>query len=394
MQIGSLAVAAVAALWASDSFAADSYTEALAGILNSNRTLRAAALQKEAAESENMTGLTLSNPEVDFAYQWGTPTDDKVLLDVSQGFDFATLSGAKKRVAARLNGIASAEFDAERLRIMSEADALMTQAVYCSRLDSLYAEIESVSGRLLEAARISMEKGELSALEVNGMRMDLAGVKVDRRMNLVEMKGIMARLASMAGVKDFSWIPKDYMVYSLPPDFSSWGALSVEKMPEVARSLAETAAADAEISLRKREGLPDFSLGYTSEMVRDDNHYGVKVGVSLPLWGNRGRVKAAKAARAAALAREEDARLTAMMDLQLKYDKAQALGMSASECGKIAMECDNSASIRKLYELGQISETDCLERIGRLFSLRRQSLDAEYAYQQALAELRAASASY
>lgn len=99
--------------------AQNSYVDALSEIARGSRTLKARTLQTQATENENMTGLNLSNPEVEFAYQWGVQNADKVMLDVSQGFDFATLSGAKRRVAESQNRMALSELSGERLRIAS-----------------------------------------------------------------------------------------------------------------------------------------------------------------------------------------------------------------------------------------------------------------------------------
>lgn len=377
------------------SSAQSDYSTVLSGILSRSRAMKTASLRTEAAQSENMTGLTLSDPEVDFIYQWGANNNpDKVMLDVTQSFDFATLSGAKKKVARELNSLAAAELKGERARILSEADALMTQAVYCRKLEALYASMEASLTRLSEAAGIAVEKGLSTAVDANSIRIELSTLKAERKVNLIELKNVMSQLNTLAGGELPAWTGESYLDYSLPADFASWSQGATDNLPSVAKALAESAAADAEIGLRKKEGLPEFSLGYSSEMVTEDNHYGVKVGVSLPLWANKGRVKAAKAAKAAAMANLEDERINGLMNLRMKFEKAAALGESAAECTAIAKECDNSAHINKLYELGRISETDCLSQLQPLFSLSRQALDAEYSYQQALADFRATAAAY
>ena len=70
-------------------------------IQGNNTELQAAAHSCESAKADNMSGLTLANPEVGVSYMLGVPSDvpDKTNIGVSQSFDFPTLSGARKRVA-------------------------------------------------------------------------------------------------------------------------------------------------------------------------------------------------------------------------------------------------------------------------------------------------------
>lgn len=374
--------------------AQNSYVDALSEIARGSCTLKARTLQTQARENENMTGLNLSNPEVEFAYQWGVQNADKVMLDVSQGFDFATLSGAKRRVAESQNRMALSELTGERLRIVSEADALMTKAVYLQRLDNVYDNMEKNYNQMLEAARKAVEKGTMTSVDVNSIRIEMSQIISQRRLEKIELEGTMQMLRGMAGGADLSWTPVEYMPYTLPSDYAEWSAAAVEKNPAIAVARDATAAADAEIILRKKEGLPEFSLGYTSEMVKDDDHYGVSLGVTLPLWGNKGRVKAAKAAKLAADAALDEARHNNAIDLRMKYQKAKALGETALETAKLCRECDNSKDIKRLYDLGNLSVHEYLSQITPLYEMAIRVVEADYAYQDALATLRGAAAEY
>ena len=200
--------------------AQNSYVDALSEIAHGSRTLKARTLQTQATENENMTGLNLSNPEVEFAYQWGVQNADKVMLDVSQGFDFATLSGAKRRVAESQNRMALSELSGERLRIASEADALMTKAVYLQRLDNVYDSMEKNYNQMLEAARKAVEKGTMTSVDVNSIRMEMSQIISQRRLEKIELEGTMQMLRGMAGGADLSWTPVEYMPYTLPVSYT------------------------------------------------------------------------------------------------------------------------------------------------------------------------------
>lgn len=369
------------------------YAETLRSIAASNRSLQALDLATEATKTENMSGLNLSNPQVDFAYQWGIENADKVILDVSQEFDFATLSGAKKEAARSDNRVADAALLGERMRVLAEADLLMTEVVYLNKLDNLYSRMVENARKQVEVLQKGLAEGSVTAVDLNSAKMELASLKGERQVNAVDLANARMRLGAMAG-GTISWHGDAYMPYEMPADLSAYTGEATSRDPEVMKAREEIAAAASQEKLRRREGLPGFSLGYTSEMMRDDNHYGVSVGVSLPLWGNHGRVKAAKAARVAAEAAAEDARFQSEMRLRGCWQKAMALRDVADECRVLSRECDNTADIEKLYKLGQLSAQDYLAQLGSLMSLERRVIDADYAWQQALAEFRAAGAAY
>lgn len=377
------------------SSSSSTYAEALRKMASTNRSLAALETATDAAKAENLSGLTLSNPQVDFAYQWGSPaeTPDKIVLDVSQSFDFATLSGAKKAAARSLNRVAEAEFSIERLKTVAEIDLLMTRAVYLSKLDSLYSAMMDNSSKLVEVLTRANDEGAATSMELNDARMAMAVLRGEQEVNAYDLIETLEQLRSMAG-GELTWRPAGYMPYTMPLDLASYTEEVAGRDPEVVKAREEVLAAGEQVRLRSREGLPEFSLGYTSEMVKDANYYGVSVGVALPLWGNRGRVKAARAAQAAAEAAVDASRFSSMSRLRLGYGKALALGKVADKCRDIRRECDNSADIELLYKEGKITFQEYLVRMAAFFDLDRRVLDADYAWQQALAEFRAAGAAY
>ncbi|MDE5552056.1 MAG: TolC family protein, partial [Muribaculaceae bacterium] len=293
---------------ASATLQADEYSDVLYSILSSNRGLKSERAMVDAERSENMTGLNLANPEVEFAYQWGTPgsSPDKKILDVSQSFDFATLSGGKRRVASGRNVVAERNYMASRMSVAGDIDRQMTEAVYLTKMATLYMVTDTLMSQFEHASYNRLQKGDMTAIEYNMVLMQRRNSVTDIALNRIEIETVMSELSRLAGGEMPIWQPTEYCAWSVPADIAGWVSTAAGIAPEVSVARAESELAADEVSLRRKEGLPSFSLGYTSEMIRDDNHFGVSVGVELPLWGNHGRVKAAKAAAAAAAVRLDD----------------------------------------------------------------------------------------
>lgn len=377
--------AAATALWG-----ANDYTATLRLIVAHNPATLAARSLSAAEQKENMTGLTLADPEVEFSYQWGNPAavPDKKTLDISQSFDFATLSGGKRRVAEARNEVSALTGDAAELAKSYEVDALMTRAVYLRKLQRWYDSALAHTAKVMEAAEKALAHGDMTVVEVNSIRIDRRNMEAEAELNALELASAMATLSGLGGGVELDWDAEGYLGYSLPPDFDAWCATALTADPTVGAAKAGVAVADREISLRRSEGLPSFSVGYTSEMVKDANYFGVSVGVTVPLWSNRGRVAASQAAKAAAAAALDDAMVTYTADLRLKYDRARALAGLAGDCRRLRDDCDISEGLKKQFDTGYIAVTDYLSQLMPLLELDRKVIEAEHDYQAALADFR------
>lgn len=78
-----------------------SYESVLRSIEQNNTTLKALRAQADAQKLESRKDIHLDNPEVEFGYLWGSPTETGKRLDlnVSQSFDFPTTYYYKKKIA-------------------------------------------------------------------------------------------------------------------------------------------------------------------------------------------------------------------------------------------------------------------------------------------------------
>lgn len=378
-------MAAATALWGANDYAATLHL-----IVGRNPATLAARSLSDAEQKENMTGLTLADPEVEFSYQWGNPAavPDKKTLDISQSFDFATLSGGKRRVAEARNEVSVHTGDAVEMSKSYEVDALMTQAVYLRELQRWYDAALAHTAKVMEAAEKALAHGDMTVVEVNSIRIDRRNMEAEAELNALELASSLATLSDLGGGVELDWDAGSYYGCTLPADFDAWCATALTADPTVAAARANVAVADREISLRRSEGLPSFSVGYTSEMVKDANYFGVSLGVTVPLWSNRGRVAASQAAKAAATAALDDAMVTYTAGLRLRYDRAKALEKLAGDCRRLRDDCDISEGLKKQFDTGYISITDYLSQLMPLLELDRKVIEAEHDYQAALADFR------
>ena len=106
----------------------------LRDIEQNNTTLKALRDQAEAQALQNKTGITLPDPEVEFAYLWGSPSGVPGRTDfaVSQSFDMPTLLGSRRRVAEGENALLGLQYKQERIALLLEARLAIVDLIFAN----------------------------------------------------------------------------------------------------------------------------------------------------------------------------------------------------------------------------------------------------------------------
>jgi outer membrane protein TolC len=137
--------------------------------------------------------------------------------------------------------------------------------------------------------------------------------------------------------------------------------------------------------------LPSFSAGYMSEKVAGEHFQGITLGISIPLWENKNRVKQAKAAVIAAATRQEDSKQQFYHQLQNLYGQTQGLKSIADNYKASLTALDSTDLLKKALDAGEISVLEYVVEMGLYYDVVKQALEAEKDYRKAQAELEAVS---
>ena len=182
----------------------------------------------------------------------------------------------------------------------------------------------------------------------------------------------------------------DQAVYAqpvLPQDFEAWYDEAAAANPALAYARQNVELKRREMKLGKLSGLPQISAGYMSELVPESNFRGITLGLSVPLWSNRNRVKQAKAAVVAAELQQKDATVQFYERLRNQYDRTLGLQRTAGEYRKALAELDNTQLLRRALDAGEISLLDYIVELGLYYTTVDEALAAERDYELALTEL-------
>ena len=358
-------------------------------IERNNTTLEALRKQTEADKLQNKTGITLPDPEVSFDYLWGDPSaiGNRKDFGVSQSFDIATIAGSRRRVADAQNGLLDVEYRAGRMAVLLEAKQACIQLIY---YNALKAELEQ---RLAHAQAVAdfydrqLADGNANRLEVNKARLSLSAAQGELRRNEVERANLLSELQRLNGGEPIAFDQAVYAQPVLPQDFEAWYDEAAAANPALAYARQNVELKRREMKLGKLSGLPQISAGYMSELVPESNFRGITLGLSVPLWSNRNRVKQAKAAVVAAELQQKDATVQFYERLRNQYDRTLGLQRTAGEYRKALAELDNTQLLRRALDAGEISLLDYIVELGLYYTTVDEALAAERDYELALTEL-------
>lgn len=369
--------------------AQESVDSVLSRIERNNTTLNALRKAAEAERASNHAELALENPEVELGYHWGTPAaiGSRQTLSVGQSLDIATISGSRRRLAKSQDVLVKWQYRTERQSVMLTARQLCVDAIYYNALLAKFSQRERIATEMLRAGERRLQSGDGTQIDVNALRLALADVQAERLRAEGERSAVISQLVEMSGGEDVLITDTVFPLISLPTTFDEWYEEAAGSSPLLAYTRQNIDVSEQRLSVVRQEQLPRLKMGFVGEYVKGQNYQGVSVGVSLPLWGTRQRVRQAKAEVEAASARHDDAVRSFVATVRALYLRQDALRQTASVYAKALQEADNIPLLRKALNVGHISVQEYLTGAANRYEAETLYLNAMRDWHSAYAEL-------
>ena len=363
--------------------------DVIANVKQNNKELKYTTAQIDAQASEIKTNNNLSNPVVEGGYLFGKgPAENKWEVGVSQEFEWPGLYSSrgaanKARVEAMKLG-----YSVKQLQLLTEAYGVCLDIISLNRQIEYEKNIQSNIDALYEKNMKAFEHGEVSVIDINKLKVERIGLqqKIDdcvlRRDALVkQLEGYNANMP-LAGVESLNEYPAQQLV-----SLDEYLAEAKESAPEVMQYRADMAADEKEVKVAKMQGLPKFSLGYKHANEEGNSFNGATVGVSLPIFENRGKKKAAKAKAISSQLAYDNAVLALTNEVTTNYNKATTLGKQLAGYSEALDGVNNVEILNKALAGGQISLLTYLQEVRYFVEARAVMLEMESEYNQVLVNL-------
>jgi Outer membrane protein len=367
------------------------YDAVLTQIEANSTTLQALREQMEAQKLGNRTGIFLSNPEVEFNYLWGSPSaiGNRTDFAVKQSLDFPTAYGHRNQISKLENTNAELAYKAERINLLLRAKQVCIELVYYNSLVKEYGVRLENAEQIADAYKTKLENGEANAIENNKAQMNLTAVQNEVTLLETERSILLSELKRLNGGQNIDFTQNSYSGGVLPENFDDWYSYAETESPTLEYVSGQISISEKQTKLNRALGLPKFTAGYMSEKVVGERFQGVLVGVSIPLWENKNKVKQARAQMSANQSMLADTKVQFYNRLQGLYMKATNLQQSASKYRAALSAFNNESLLKKALDAGEVSLLNYLMEIEYYYGAVNNVLKAEKDFELSFAELSA-----
>lgn len=391
MKINKLLVVCLTVAMSVPGFAQENAGTVLSQIEKNNTALQALRKRTEADQYGYKAERALDAPEVGFDYLWSSPADVGTRKDISvtQSIDVAALAGARGKLANSRTELSDIQYNIERQKILLEAKQLYIKIVYCNAVNAELSSRIARSEQIEAAYRDMQARGETDMIEVNKAHLAYLSQKNALSRNMVERESLLSELQGLNGGEpvevNASVISTDEV---LPADFGAWYAEASQQIPELAYMKKNVDVNAAEARTAKMANYPSLTAGYMAELVKGSNFRGLTLGLSIPIWSVRSKVRQANASCEAAKLEERDAMTKTYNSFKALYDRAKGLQeISAELSSSLAVSTEAMALTEHKLKAGDISLIDNIMELSLYYSLADEVLATSCDYALALAEL-------
>lgn len=354
-----------------------------------NTTLSALRKSVDAEKIGNKTGIYLSNPEVEFAYLWGSPTviGNRTNVSIKQSFDFPTAYKFKNQISDIKNEQAELEYLKQQKDFFLQTKNICFDLIYTNALNAEFLKRLNHAESIANAYQKKLDIGEANILEYNKAQLNLLNLQNELESLEIERTVFLSQLKGLNGGLSIDLTTAEFESLELAPDFEKWYSTAEKSNPILNWLKQELSLNQTQEQLNKAQALPKIQAGYMSEALSTEQFRGVVVGLTLPLWENKNKVKYAQAQTLAIESIEADRKLQFYIHLNTLHTKVFSLQKNLEEYRSLLLAFDSSELLMKALDQGEISLIDYMLELSIYYESVNTLLEMERYLNKTYAEL-------
>ena len=370
-------------------FAQNTVDQVLTEVEKNNTTLFALRKKVDAEKIGNKTGIYLQNPEVAFNYLWGSPSviGNRTDFSISQTFDFPTAYGFKNQISDLKNEQTELEYKKQQMDIRLKTSLICFDLIYANALHAELTKRVEYARSIAKSYQVKFEKGETNILEYNKAQLNQLNVTKELELIGIERNTLLAELTGLNGGQAIDFTESIFQITVLPADFEEWYVLAEQKNPTFSWLKKEIEISQKQTGLNRAMSLPKLQTGYMSEKVVGQQFQGITVGLTIPLWENKNKVKYAEANSQALESIAADHKKQFYNHLKAIHTKTIALQKNVNDFRSGLLAFDSSELSKKALDQGEISLINYIMEFSLYYESFNKLLELERDMNRTMAEL-------
>lgn len=370
-------------------FAQSDVIRVLKEVEANNKSIRSNKKFWEARRAELRTGLTPYDPQVEYDYMIGTPkaAGNQRDFSVTQRLDFPTTYKKKRELSGSQIFQTELQQSVHRQDVLLQAKLVTLKIIYLNKKGAELNRRLSNTQQLVQDYQKKLDKGDVIILDVNKAKLQLLNINSEVALNKNEIQVATTRLTELNGGQPIHVSDTTYPATASIPEFETLDSLIEANDPLLKVYEQEKKIMERQIAVQKSLNLPKIETGYHSQGILGQSYKGVHAGLTIPLWENKNKLKAAKANLDYATANAQTQIIEHRLENKGYYDQLAVRLKSMQDYHQLQTTLNNSELLNKALRHGQITIIQYFLDEAYYFSAYDRYLQMEWEYQQAIARL-------
>ena len=362
----------------------------LSDIAKNNKTLQTQVKYWDAQVLKYKTGITIYDPTISYDFMYGIPNSvagNQTDINIIQRFDFPTVYTKKKKLADEQSKQAELAISTKRQDILLSAKKICIELIYRNKLLEKLEEQKEKTETLIADYQTKLLKGDGTILDVNKVKLQLISINKDYLTNIYSIKQLNLELTELNGGIEIIF---NDTVYPDQTPLLQFDKLidEIQKENYTTKFLEQQRLiAEKQIEVSKALSLPKLEAGYHYQGVLGQNFHGGKIGMSIPLWENKNRIKHSKADWAVADIQLIEYNSKISTETMKTYEKCRYLYNLIDEYRLLLINTNAISVLDKALLMGGITTIQYFLETNFYYEAYNNFLLAEMELNQTIAEL-------
>lgn len=380
----------IALLCSTTLVAQTTFEDVLRSVEMNNNALKAGYSEMEAQKLDAKAANNLKNPTVSYSHLYGNRPGAGFQGEfvASQSFDFPSAYVQRHKRAKERGVSLDYQYRDMRRQILLQAKEVCLDLIYLKQQRQLLEKRYQNAKQLADAYTMRFKAGDADILETNKIELELLNVDTEVRQNGMDAQkkmnelvvlngGVPIVLADTVFVSDVSLLPLAELLEEV-----------MAANPDVMAKRSEQLVSNLNLKAVRSEGLPEIEVGYRMNPASGGERFnGFMVGLSIPIFANKNKVKSAKAMTRMADFQYENTLVSLRHELMGLYSDAVSLQESVQLYSTLLEKQHTIALLTQALNAGQISVTEYFVNTAAYFQSMENYLQVQNEYHKLIAKI-------
>lgn len=344
----------------------------------------------EAEEIYAHTGIYPVNPEVRYAYLFGSPVEigNQQELEILQSFRLPGYYN-KKAALQQLHYEQKQLMAGKELReIMHQVRVVYFNLVRLHKKEMLLQSRREEADRLLTMMKLGFDNGEISKPAYDKARIFFLNVQAEWNKTIADIQIMKGQLQQLNGGNSIDHYGFDYPDDWLIPLLDSVLNQIAWVNPELQFSRLEIKISENSEKFERANIWPTFEAGYKSETILNQKLQGFQFGLTVPIWQDANKLKYSRLQQEWLQAQYEQREAEIKTQITSLYSEVQSLQDHYLQMKAMMDDEQVSGTNLDLLEAGQISFTEYFVDAEFIWEVLNNFFAVENAYFVGLSKLK------